>query len=445
MKDRWRERFPSSLSWPARAGLQLRKVCRQTLTRWQEWAATGRPLDPLLEDGEATEPPGEQVFAANPPEAITKCARWLEDDLQRPDIRAIADQLRALKAELTAKGLRFTNTAGNFLAREYHRDIEEGKLWEDAWLIRHAGVLPEHRVLDVGGASTIFSFYLASLGCCVAVVDNDWANCGTLLNARRVAGRMGWRLDALDRDVSRPLPFADETFDRVFAVCVLEHLPPRVRQGLMRELGRVLRPGGIAAFTMDYDHSRPVLLTDKGLRFAYRGKLERDVIRPSGLRLSGPADWTDAYPRDTFMGALFLEKPPGRSAPVKPVRHGLRFGMAAVWFALAAMPARADAGVACAVPRSRQVLSGFAPSRMAALFRQGRRSPFGSSQSRFRTARFGSPRFGSIRFGSTRFGTSRSSGLAGGRMSQAFSASHTRFSSRTFFSSAPRCPAVVGR
>ncbi|MBI3330981.1 MAG: hypothetical protein HYZ96_02585 [Candidatus Omnitrophica bacterium] len=74
-------------------------------------------------------------------------------------------------------------------------------------------------------------------------------------------------------------------FDRVFSLCVLERLPPRVRQGLL------------------------------GLRFAYRGKLDRDVIRPSGLRLHGPADWTDAYGPETFLGALFLEKPLGQPVP----------------------------------------------------------------------------------------------------------------------------------
>ena len=46
-------------------------------------------------------------------------------------------------------------------------------LWEDAWLIRHAHVEPGYTVLDVGGASTTFSFYLASLGCHVVIVDND--------------------------------------------------------------------------------------------------------------------------------------------------------------------------------------------------------------------------------------------------------------------------------
>ncbi|MBI2105121.1 MAG: class I SAM-dependent methyltransferase [Candidatus Omnitrophica bacterium] len=313
MKDPWRDRFPSYIPWRWRLLLQLRKVCRQSLTRWQEQAAAARPPDPLLDDGEPAEPIGERAFAPNPREALTKCAQWHEEDLQRPDLKAVADQLNALRAELTAQRLRFTNTAGTFLAREYHPRFESGKLWEAAWTILHSRVAPAHEVLDIGGASSLFSFYLASLGCRVTVLDNDWANCGILLNARHVARRMGWRLSALDRDVSRPLPFADEAFDRVFSICVLEHLPPRVRQGLMREIGRVLKPGGIAAFTMDYDHSRPLLLTDKGLRFAYRHKLERDVIRPSGLRLHGPADWTDAYAADTFLGALFLEKPLGHA------------------------------------------------------------------------------------------------------------------------------------
>lgn len=250
--------------------------------------------------------------APNPPGAINKCVRWLEEDLARPDIKAIADQLVALKAELTRRGLRFTNTAGNFLAREYHADYERGKLWENAWVFRHSGVEAGETVLDVGGASTIFSFYLASLGCRVDVVDNDWSNCGTIFNAAYSAKQMGWRLRAWDRDVSRPLPFAEGTFDRVFSICVLEHLPSGVRQCLMREVGRVLKPGGTLGLTFDYDITRPVLMTDRGLRYADRAKLEQDVIRPSGLQVVGNTDWMDACPRESFMGSLFLQKANGR-------------------------------------------------------------------------------------------------------------------------------------
>ena len=314
MKDRASDKFPAYLPLAPRAFLRIRKLYRQTITRVLEAAAARRPLDPLLADGEPVMPPGRT--GSNPTDAITKCAQWLEEDLRRPDIKAVADQLLALKEELARRGLRFTNTGGNFLPREYHAQFEAGKLWENAWLIRRSGVAPGHTVLDVGGASTLFSFYLASLGCRVAVVDNDWANCGTIFNARYVARQMGWALEALNRDVQRPLPFADETFDRVFSVCVLEHLPSPLRRFLMCEIGRVLKPGGIAGFTMDYDDTRPVLTTDKGLRFAYKPKLERDIIEPSGLSMYGASDWVDACSKESFLGALFLQKPAaGQAAP----------------------------------------------------------------------------------------------------------------------------------
>lgn len=310
MKDSARDRHPGYVPLSYRAFLRVRKVYRQTTTRLQERLAA-RHVIPLTEEllGLVTD-----GAVPNPVGAINKCVRWMEEDLARPDIKAISDQLVALKAELTQRGLRFTNTAGNFLARQYHPEHERGKLWENAWTIRHAGVQAGEAVLDVGGASTIFSFYLASLGCRVEVVDNDWSNCGTLFNANYVAKRMGWRLRAWDRDVSRPLPFAEGTFDRVFSICVLEHLPSGVRQFLMQEVGRVLKPGGRVGLTFDYDASRPVLITDRGLRYASRAKLERDVIEPSGLRVIGNMDWIDACPKEGFMGSLFLEQPAGSLA-----------------------------------------------------------------------------------------------------------------------------------
>lgn len=304
MRDRW----PSYIPPAYQAFLRIRKLSRQTYTRIQERRRTSQPLDPLLADGEVTGPWVDGATAPNPVAAINKCARWMEEDLARPDIKAITDQLVALKTQLVSRGLRFTNTAGNFLAREYHPGTERGKLWEDAWVIRHTQSAPGHRVLDVGGASTVFSFYLASLGCRVCVVDNDWANCGTLYNARYVAAQLNWPLDVVDRDAGQPLPFPAGSFDRVYSICVLEHLPSTVRQHLMREVGRVLKPGGLAGFTCDYDTARQVLVTDRGLRFAYRAKLERDVIAPSSLAIYGNSDWLDAYGAEGFLGAFFLHK-----------------------------------------------------------------------------------------------------------------------------------------
>ena len=44
-------------------------------------------------------------------------------------------------------------------------------------------------------------------------------------------------------DLETPLPFADDRFDNIFAVHVLEHI--RDLLGLMRELHRILRPTGV--------------------------------------------------------------------------------------------------------------------------------------------------------------------------------------------------------
>ena len=41
------------------------------------------------------------------------------------------------------------------------------------------------------------------------------------------------------------LPYGDTTFDLVTAICVLHHVPPAQRVGFLREMRRVVRPGGL--------------------------------------------------------------------------------------------------------------------------------------------------------------------------------------------------------
>ena len=48
------------------------------------------------------------------------------------------------------------------------------------------------------------------------------------------------------------LPFADERFDVVFAICVVHHVPPAEWSGFFRQLHRVTRPGGLLAI---YEHN----------------------------------------------------------------------------------------------------------------------------------------------------------------------------------------------
>lgn len=71
---------------------------------------------------------------------------------------------------------------------------------------------------------------------------------------RELAHLFGCRftIELLD---ARCLPFADATFDRVFSISVLEHIPDRGDSEAFREMVRVLRPGGIVVVTLPSYHN----------------------------------------------------------------------------------------------------------------------------------------------------------------------------------------------
>ena len=50
-------------------------------------------------------------------------------------------------------------------------------------------------------------------------------------------------------DVSRPLPLPDGVFAYAFGEHLIEHIPETTAEGLLRELHRVLRPGGVLRLT----------------------------------------------------------------------------------------------------------------------------------------------------------------------------------------------------
>lgn len=302
------EKFPSYIPAYYRMFCKLRKAKRQALVRFNESKAGRRgPID-VLPDGVSAFTPLTALSKANPAGAINKSGLWSEEDLSTAGIKSIADNIEAVKRELKSRNLRYTSSTGTFVERLYTPKSERDKLWENAWVIRHAALAPGQDILDIGGASTAFVFYLASIGCRVKVIDNDWGCCGIIYNTNYAARAMGWDIKALDRDISKPLPFPSESFDRVFSICTLEHLKSCVRRGMMREVSRVLKPGGIAGLTFDYDPSRKVLISDKGLRFGYAQKLFEEVIDPSGLSLAGNTELIDIYPEKNFVGAIFLEK-----------------------------------------------------------------------------------------------------------------------------------------
>ncbi|MDD5135910.1 MAG: class I SAM-dependent methyltransferase [Candidatus Omnitrophica bacterium] len=288
--------------------LIIRKAYRQSLVRVLERRAKRRGPQGIVPDGNAAWPRPDTGLP-HQDNAINKSARWIDEDMKIPAVQSISHGIYLLKKEMARRGLAYCSPAGIFKSTTYLDRTERTKNWENCWMIAHSGVREGKRVLDLGGASTIFAFYLASMGCDVDVVDNDWGNCGTIFNANYVARKMGWRLKAHDIDLVRRLPFPDNSFDHIFSICVMEHLSSAVRSSVMSEVGRLLKPGGTAGFTTDYVNDRDVLLFDKGLRFAYPDKLRREIIEPSGLQIYGNQDLVDAIgPNENFLGAFFLQK-----------------------------------------------------------------------------------------------------------------------------------------
>ena len=127
---------------------------------------------------------------------------------------------------------------------------------------RRFPVRPGHRVLDLGCGGGRHAFEVYRRGGCVVAFDLDPAELGpvrSMFGAMREAGEAGSEAGeageagaqagatAVSGDAGA-MPFGDDTFDRVIAAEVLEHVLDDQRA--MNELARVLRPGGLAAITV---------------------------------------------------------------------------------------------------------------------------------------------------------------------------------------------------
>ena len=114
------------------------------------------------------------------------------------------------------------------------------------------GVQAGDRLLDLGCGFGRHAFEAARRGASVVALDAGPEE------VAQVRGTLGAMVEAGELAADHPatavqgdalaLPFADATFDRVIASEVLEHIPDDV--AAMKELARVLRPGGTMAVTV---------------------------------------------------------------------------------------------------------------------------------------------------------------------------------------------------
>lgn len=112
--------------------------------------------------------------------------------------------------------------------------------------VRELGARPGERVLDLASPK-LMAVELARRGAEVTSVD---ALAPEIARWRRLTdGRRRLCFEVAD---GRALPFADAHFDGAYSISVLEHVADQGDAGALRELARVVRPGGRVVITVPY-------------------------------------------------------------------------------------------------------------------------------------------------------------------------------------------------
>ncbi len=95
-------------------------------------------------------------------------------------------------------------------------------------------------------------------------------------------------------DQTPPLPFRENFFDCVYAISVLTHLSEKSHFEWLKEIGRVVKPGGIIAVTTHGDASAARLLQGEKRRYAAGKVVVRGQVREG-------KKWYLAYQPAVFM------------------------------------------------------------------------------------------------------------------------------------------------
>lgn len=171
-------------------------------------------------------------------------------------------------------------------------------------LLDQADLEAADRVLDVGCGTGTLMVLIARLYPNVRLVGLD-PDLRALARAQRKARRAGASVE-LDQGFSDALPYAGASFDRVFSSFMLHHLQPNEKVTALREIKRVLKPGGSLHLL---DFATPETGQSNGfVRWAHSHHRLKDNTEGQVLRLLHDAGFSAA--RTVDRGALLM----GRTA-----------------------------------------------------------------------------------------------------------------------------------
>jgi SAM-dependent methyltransferase len=157
------------------------------------------------------------------------------------------------------------------------------------------------KILDIGSPKLLSRFLAHKVGCQVYSTDVDDYFTGDYLFFQTIKDFSTRKLHAVVQD-GRRLAFSDRQFTKIYSISVIEHIPENGDTECVREIARVLAPGGRCILTVpfaaeggvdfreeDFYWSKfSVKDPESGRVFFQRryseNDLRRRLIEPSGLR-----------------------------------------------------------------------------------------------------------------------------------------------------------------
>lgn len=204
-------------------------------------------------------------------------------------------------------GLRTLPVAPREAIKRLILPVEYVRCVENRYVLKHLEATRDHVVLDVGSPKLLSLFLAARVGAQVYATDvMDYFIPEAGAYAKSVLGADGARYRMEIQD-ARALTYPDDTFDRVFSISVIEHIPDDGDGLAVREIARVLKPGGLFCFTVPWSDRGYLeefarrgpgaywVTSDEEVVFyqrAYdRDALERRLLRRSGLETLDVGFW----------------------------------------------------------------------------------------------------------------------------------------------------------
>jgi ubiquinone/menaquinone biosynthesis C-methylase UbiE len=167
-------------------------------------------------------------------------------------------------------------------------------------LLDQAAIRPSQRVLDIGCGTGTLLVLIKRLHPDVDVVGLD-PDPKALARGRRKAERASVAIQ-FDQGFSDELPYPDASVDRVFSSFMFHHLRGDEKEGMLREVRRVLRPGGFLSLL---DFGGPESGADGFLaRLLHSSHHLRDNSEGRILALMSQAEF--AGPKKVSQGALLF-------------------------------------------------------------------------------------------------------------------------------------------